>query len=104
MGDPLVSGESAAPCRDPLADALTGFDGAREVERPPATTSPTPAYINHVSIALGSHGERETCVEISLRLDYLSVKAKDEVMLVSDSTGRLLNGLMHSLESRLAHS
>jgi four helix bundle protein len=61
----------------------------------------TPAYINHVSIALGSHGEIETCIEVSLRLRYLSVKARDEVMVVCDSTGRLLNGLMHSLEARL---
>lgn len=61
----------------------------------------TPTYINHVSIALGSHGELETCVEIALRLRYLSAKAKDELMIVADSTGRLLNGLLHSLESKL---
>lgn len=28
----------------------------------------TGAFVNHVSIALGSHGEVETCVEIALRL------------------------------------
>ncbi|MBI3400784.1 MAG: four helix bundle protein [Acidobacteria bacterium] len=61
----------------------------------------TPAYINHVSIALGSHGEIETCIEVSLRLGYLSVNVKDDVMVVCDSEGRLLNGLMHSLESKL---
>lgn len=61
----------------------------------------TPTYINHVSIALGSHGEIETCLEVSLRLGCLSAKVKDEVMVVCDSEGRLLNGLMHSLESKL---
>lgn len=61
----------------------------------------TPAYINHVSIALGSHAELETCVEIALRLGYLSGSTKDELMNVSDTAGRLLNGLLRSLESRV---
>src|SRR5579864_6381300 len=54
----------------------------------------TPAYINHVSIALGSHGEFETCMEIAFRLGYLTDAAKMKVLGVSDSTGRLLNGLL----------
>ncbi len=61
----------------------------------------TPTYVNHVSIALGSHGELETYVEIAFRLGYLSAKGKDELMNASDLTGRLLNGLLRSLESRL---
>jgi len=61
----------------------------------------TPAYINHVSIALGSHAELETCVEIACRLGYLSASATDELMRVSDTTGRLLNGLLRSLELRV---
>jgi len=28
----------------------------------------TPAFVNHVSIALGSHAEIETCIEVALRL------------------------------------
>ena len=60
----------------------------------------TPAYINHLSIALGSHAELETCVEIGMRLGYLSATANDELMKLSDTTGRLLNGLLRSLESR----
>lgn len=59
----------------------------------------TPAYINHVSIALGSHGEVETCVEIAFRLGYLTAPARDKLLEVADSTGRLLNGLLRSLES-----
>jgi four helix bundle protein len=64
----------------------------------------TPAFLNHVSIALGSHGEIETCVEVAFRLHYLSAKAKDDLMVTADSTGRLLNGLMHSLESKLSRA
>src|SRR5258706_15486177 len=40
----------------------------------------TPAFVNHVSIALGSHAEIETCVEVAFRLRYLSKSAKDELM------------------------
>jgi four helix bundle protein len=61
----------------------------------------TPAYLNHVSIALGSHGELETCIEIGFRLGYLSQAARDGLFAVADSTGRLLNGLLRSLESRI---
>jgi four helix bundle protein len=62
----------------------------------------TPAYVNHVSIALGSHGELETCIEIAFRLGYLSTAAKGAVVSASDSTGRLLNGLLRALENKLA--
>jgi len=58
----------------------------------------TSVYINHVSIALGSHAELETCVEIACRLGYISVATKRALFDVSDSTGRLLNGLLRSLE------
>src|SRR5262245_58137642 len=32
----------------------------------------TKAYINHVSIALGSHGELETCIELVSRLGFIA--------------------------------
>jgi four helix bundle protein len=32
-------------------------------------------YLNHVAIALGSHAELETCLEIAFRLEYLSATA-----------------------------
>ena len=60
----------------------------------------TNAFVNHVSIALGSHAEFETCVEIAFRLGYVSSQTKDELFRTSDSTGRLLNGLLHALESK----
>jgi four helix bundle protein len=66
--------------------------------------STTPAYMNHVSIALGSHGELETCVEIGFRLGYLSRESRDELLTAVGSTGRLLNGLRRSLEAKLRSS
>jgi four helix bundle protein len=60
----------------------------------------TNVYINHVSIALGSHAEVETCVEIAFRLGYLGAEAKDALVEVADSTGRLLNRLLRSLVTK----
>ena len=61
----------------------------------------TKVYINHVDIALGSHGELETCVEVATRLGFLSVQEKTKTLETSDSVGRLLNGLYRSLERKL---
>jgi len=58
----------------------------------------TGAYINHVSIALGSHGELETCIEIAIRLGFVSSTDVDAVVAQSSSVGRLLYGLHKSLE------
>jgi four helix bundle protein len=56
--------------------------------------------MNHVSIALGSHGELETCFEIGRRLKYLAQSDFDESMRILDRAGQLLNGLMRSLEAK----
>src|SRR3989442_14277228 len=60
----------------------------------------TNVYLNHVSIALGSHGELETCIEIAFRLRYLSPEGKRTLLDICDSTGRFLNGLSRSLEAK----
>ena len=62
----------------------------------------TKAYANHVSIALGSHGELETCIELSARLGFLKTLEATRLLTSADSVGRLLNGLYRSLEARLA--
>ena len=62
----------------------------------------TKAYANHVSIALGSHAELETCIELASRLGFIGPTEKKNTIVVSDSVGRLLNGLYQSLERRLA--
>ena len=61
----------------------------------------TRAYLNHVSIALGSQGELETCVEIAGSQTYLSAGDRDKLLALVASTGRLLNGLYNSLDRRL---
>ena len=61
----------------------------------------TKAYANHVSIALGSHGELETCFEIAARLGFLSDARKKEIFVDCDSVGRMLNGLYVSLERKM---
>ena len=61
----------------------------------------TKVYANHVSIALGSHGELETCLEIALRLEFLSGPEKRKLSARCDSVGRLLNGLYNALERKL---
>jgi four helix bundle protein len=58
------------------------------------------AYANHVSIALGSHAEVETCFEIAKRLSYISEKELNELTVVVDQAGRLLAGLFKSLAAR----
>jgi four helix bundle protein len=59
----------------------------------------TGAYVNHVSIALGSHAEVETCFEIAMRLGYLQHEETNKVASSIERTGQLLNGLLRSLEA-----
>jgi four helix bundle protein len=60
----------------------------------------TGAYLNHVSIALGSHGELQTCVELSIRLGFLAASERARLIADSDTVGRLLYGLYNSLERK----
>ena len=62
----------------------------------------TKAYANHVSIALGSHGELETCLELAARLGFLSREKLDVLEQVTTSVGSLLSGLHRSLEEKIA--
>lgn len=61
----------------------------------------TRAYANHVSIAIGSHGELETCIELGARLGFLSADERARLLVVSDSVGRLLNGLYRALARKI---
>ena len=62
----------------------------------------TKAFANHVSIALGSHGELSTCVELSARLGFLRPADLEPLLSSSNSVGRLLYGLYQALERKLA--
>jgi four helix bundle protein len=57
------------------------------------------AFCNHISIAIGSHAELETCLEIARRLHYASAQDLNDICDKCAETGRLLNGLYRSLSS-----
>src|SRR5258706_5890463 len=62
----------------------------------------TKAYLNHVSIAIGSQAELATCLELAVRLGFLSPGDGHRLDGVSDSLGRLLYGLHRALKDKLA--
>jgi four helix bundle protein len=61
----------------------------------------TRVYAHHVSIALGSHGELETLVELATRLGFLLTTDRHGLQERCDSVGRLLSGLFRSLEEKV---
>ena len=61
----------------------------------------TKVYANHVSIALGSHGEVETCIELASRLGFLSPTDRRDLQDRCDEVGRVLSGLYRSLEEKI---
>jgi four helix bundle protein len=60
------------------------------------------AYLHHVSIAMGSHAELETLLEIAARLRYVEGSAVDALDRRVASIGRLLHALHRSLEHMVA--
>jgi four helix bundle protein len=56
------------------------------------------AYLNHLSIALGSQSEVETQIDLSCRLGFISKESAGEVLLMAGGVGRMLHGLVASLE------
>jgi four helix bundle protein len=61
----------------------------------------TKVYANHVAMALGSHGELETCVELARRLGFISAQQCELINARAASVGRLLSGLHRSLEEKI---
>ena len=58
------------------------------------------AYLNHLSIALGSQSELETQIELSCRLKFLSEDSAREILQKAEQVGRMLHALMRSLEQK----
>jgi four helix bundle protein len=58
----------------------------------------TADFLRHLSIAYGSLREVETQILIAARLHYLAEKNTEDVMQRAGEVGRLLNGLMASLD------
>jgi four helix bundle protein len=61
-------------------------------------------FAHHLSIALGSLAECETQLRVAQRLGYLHDVSMNEVLAASAETGRILVGLMNSLEKHAAAS
>jgi four helix bundle protein len=61
-------------------------------------------FVHHLSIALGSLGELETQILIASRLGYLSAETLPELRDLASEMGRIIVGLMHSLEKHAAAS
>lgn len=61
----------------------------------------TREFINHLSIAYGSLMEVETHLQIAARLRYIDESLLDRLLLLSNEIGRMLNGLMQSLQRKL---
>ena len=55
------------------------------------------AYQNHVSIALGSHGELETQLEVAFRNNFLAREQCGELTVLTDRVGAMLYRLHESL-------
>ena len=60
-----------------------------------------PTYINHLKIALGSEGELFTQLEIGKRLRYASAADVDRRLRDLSEVGRMMRGLLTSLEDLL---
>ena len=57
------------------------------------------AYLNHVNIALGSHAELDTQVEMVIRLRYVERLELATFLEVSSRVGKTLRRLQQSLEA-----
>jgi four helix bundle protein len=62
----------------------------------------TPPYINHLWIAHGSEAELETQLEIGARARFVSDKEASILITDAQEIGRMLQGLVSSLERSLA--
>ena len=58
------------------------------------------AFLNHLSIALGSQSELETQIELSRDLGFLSEESAKEILQVAEQVGRKLHALIRSLEEK----
>jgi four helix bundle protein len=55
-------------------------------------------YVNHLVIALGSHGELDTQCELATRRHYFSTVDRLRAHKLLEEVGRLTHGLLRSLE------
>ena len=55
-------------------------------------------YLNHLDIALGSQAEVEVQLEIAMRVGLLAPNDHDRIYAIVGEVGRMLNGLISSLQ------
>src|SRR5688572_6687235 len=55
-------------------------------------------YLNHLDVALGSQGEVEVQLEIAKRVGFLAASDYRRLISQIDEIGRMLNGLISSLQ------
>jgi four helix bundle protein len=58
----------------------------------------TPGYINHLYIALGSHGELDTQCQLATRRRFLREGDSQRINELIAETGRVMHGLLRSLD------
>ncbi len=58
----------------------------------------TGAYVNHLSIALGSLAEVDTQIELAVKLNYVDASAANSITTKLEEIGRMISGLKRSLE------
>jgi four helix bundle protein len=58
----------------------------------------TAAYVNHLWIANGSNNELQTQLEVGRRVEVVTEKEAETIIVDSEEVGRMLRGLVGSLE------
>jgi four helix bundle protein len=64
----------------------------------------TRAFRNRVSIAIGSHAEVATYIELARRLGFLDAAATEQLLERSNSVGRLLYGFYRAIAHKVLDS
>jgi four helix bundle protein len=64
---------------------------------------PTKAYLNHLSISLGSHGGLETLFEVIRRRKLAPDASLGRGIRLAEPVGKMLRGLSESLELQLQY-
>jgi four helix bundle protein len=59
------------------------------------------AFANHLDIALGSQGELEVQLEIAKRVGFLKRTDYEPLQRQTEEVGRMLNGLLTSIQDQL---
>jgi four helix bundle protein len=59
-------------------------------------------YLNHLDVALGSQGEVEVQLEIAKRVGFLASHDYDRIQAIVEEVGRMLNGLIASVQPSVA--